>query len=84
MAASDCDLPDLSAMVSRLRGYVAQGEEEWNRNIRNNLSGMFLCMKYEIPLMLKQGGGAIVNKLPGTASVCSVAPNTQQARSKTL
>jgi NAD(P)-dependent dehydrogenase (short-subunit alcohol dehydrogenase family) len=48
-------------------------EKEWNRNIRINLSGMFLCMKYEIPLMLKEGGGAIVNKLPGTASVCSVA-----------
>jgi NAD(P)-dependent dehydrogenase (short-subunit alcohol dehydrogenase family) len=28
-------------------------EEEWNRNIRINLSGVFLCMKYEIPLMLK-------------------------------
>jgi NAD(P)-dependent dehydrogenase (short-subunit alcohol dehydrogenase family) len=26
-------------------------EEEWNRNIRINLSGVFLCMKYEIPLM---------------------------------
>ena len=25
------------------------------------------------PLMLKQGGGAIVNKAPGTASVCPVA-----------
>src|SRR6058998_3306788 len=36
-------------------------EEEWNRIIRINLSGVFLCMKYEIPLMLKQGGGAIVN-----------------------
>ena len=31
-------------------------EEEWNRIIRINLSGVFLCMKYEIPLMLKQGG----------------------------
>jgi NAD(P)-dependent dehydrogenase (short-subunit alcohol dehydrogenase family) len=26
-----------------------------------DLRGVFLCMKYEIPLMLKQGGGAIVN-----------------------
>ena len=48
-------------------------EEEWNGNIRINLSGVFLCMKNEIPLMLKQGGGAIVNKAPGTASVCPVA-----------
>ena len=26
---------------------------------------MFLCLKYEIPLMLKQGGGAIVNTSSG-------------------
>jgi NAD(P)-dependent dehydrogenase (short-subunit alcohol dehydrogenase family) len=26
-----------------------------------NLSGVFHCMKYEIPAMLKNGGGAIVN-----------------------
>src|SRR6266513_5465717 len=40
-------------------------EEEWNRIIRINLSGVFLCMKYEITLMLKQGGGAIVNTASG-------------------
>ena len=26
-----------------------------------NLRGIFLCMKHEIPLILKQGGGAIIN-----------------------
>ncbi|WP_228035885.1 SDR family NAD(P)-dependent oxidoreductase [Oculatella sp. LEGE 06141] len=36
-------------------------EEEWNRIIDINLRGVFLCMKYEIPLILKQGGGAIAN-----------------------
>src|ERR671913_264529 len=40
-------------------------EEEWNRIINVNLRGVFLCMKYEIPLMLKQGGGAIVNTSSG-------------------
>ena len=30
-----------------------------------DLRGLFLCMKYEIPLMLKQGGGAIVNTSSG-------------------
>ena len=30
-------------------------EEEWSRIIGINLSSVFLCMKYEIPLMLKQG-----------------------------
>ena len=40
-------------------------EEEWDRIIAVNLRGVFLCMKYEIPLMLKQGGGAIVNTSSG-------------------
>ena len=40
-------------------------EEEWDRIIDIDLRGVFLCMKYEIPLMLKQGGGAIVNTSSG-------------------
>jgi len=36
-------------------------EEEWDRTIAVNLKGVWLCMKYEIKQMLKQGGGAIVN-----------------------
>jgi 2,5-dichloro-2,5-cyclohexadiene-1,4-diol dehydrogenase 1 len=34
---------------------------EWQRNIAINLTGIFLCLKYEIPAMLKNKGGAIVN-----------------------
>ncbi len=36
-------------------------EEDWDRTMAVNLKGVFLCMKYEIRAMLKQGGGAIVN-----------------------
>lgn len=36
-------------------------EDEWDQIIATNLKGVWLCMKYEIPQMLKQGGGAIVN-----------------------
>jgi NAD(P)-dependent dehydrogenase (short-subunit alcohol dehydrogenase family) len=36
-------------------------EEIWNRVININLTGVWLCMKYEIPQMLTQGGGVIVN-----------------------
>jgi len=43
-------------------------EEIWNRVIGINLTGIWLCMKYEIPQMLKQGQGAIVN----TASIGGV------------
>jgi NAD(P)-dependent dehydrogenase (short-subunit alcohol dehydrogenase family) len=40
-------------------------EEEWDRIIAINLRGVFLCLKYEIPLMLERGGGAIVNTSSG-------------------
>ena len=40
-------------------------EEEWDLIVAINLRGVFLCMKYEVPLMLEQGGGAIVNASSG-------------------
>jgi len=41
---------------------VRQSEEDWDRTIGINLKGVWLCLKYEIKQMLKQGGGgAIVN-----------------------
>jgi NAD(P)-dependent dehydrogenase (short-subunit alcohol dehydrogenase family) len=36
-------------------------EENWDKTISVNLKGIWLCMKYEIPEMLKQGKGVIVN-----------------------
>lgn len=36
-------------------------ESDWDRLININLKGMFLCSKYAIPQMLKQGGGVIIN-----------------------
>lgn len=36
-------------------------EENWDKTIAVNLKGVWLCMKYEIPEMLKHGKGAIVN-----------------------
>ena len=43
-------------------------EEDWDRVISINLKGVWLCMKAEIPQMLKQGSGAIVN----TASIAGL------------
>lgn len=43
-------------------------EENWDKTIAVNLTGVFLCCKAEIAQMLKQGGGAIVN----TASVAGL------------
>ncbi|MGA2613812.1 MAG: glucose 1-dehydrogenase [Spirochaetia bacterium] len=36
-------------------------EEDWDISMNVNLRSVFLCMKYELQQMLKQGGGAIVN-----------------------
>src|SRR5690625_5284531 len=35
--------------------------DNWRRVIDVNLNGVFYGMKYQIPAMLRQGGGAIVN-----------------------
>ena len=45
-------------------------EEEWNRVLSVNLTGVFLGTKYAIPEMLKGGGGIIIN----TSSVAGVSP----------
>ena len=42
--------------------------EDWNRAIALNLTGVFLCLKYEIPAMLEHGG-AIVNMASGAGLV---------------
>ena len=36
-------------------------EDDWNTTIGVNLTGVWLCMKYEIRAMLESGGGSIVN-----------------------
>ena len=43
-------------------------EDMWHQVVAINLTGVWLCMKYEIPQMLHQGGGSIVN----TASVAGL------------
>jgi NAD(P)-dependent dehydrogenase (short-subunit alcohol dehydrogenase family) len=35
--------------------------EQWNRVLSVNLSGVFFCLKHQIPAMIAGGGGSIVN-----------------------
>lgn len=35
--------------------------DEWDQVVRVNLTGTFLCLKYELPVLQRRGGGAIVN-----------------------
>jgi NAD(P)-dependent dehydrogenase (short-subunit alcohol dehydrogenase family) len=48
--------------------YLEQEEKTFDQVVDINTKGVWLCMKYEIPAMLKTGGGSIVN----TASVFGV------------
>jgi NAD(P)-dependent dehydrogenase (short-subunit alcohol dehydrogenase family) len=51
-----------AGIEGQMGGNIAEcSEENWGRIIAINLTGVFLCMKYELPQMLKQGGGSIVN-----------------------
>lgn len=45
--------------------------DEWNLVMNTNTRGVWLCMKHEIPLLIKQGGGAIVN----TSSILGIRTN---------
>ncbi len=51
-------------------------DELFDRVVNVNLRGVFLCMKYEIRYMLKQGGGRIVNvaSLAGLVGFSGFAP----------
>jgi NAD(P)-dependent dehydrogenase (short-subunit alcohol dehydrogenase family) len=57
-----------AGIEGRMADSVAATEENFDRIIAINLKGVWLCMKSEIPQMLKQGGGSIVN----TASIAGL------------
>ncbi|MGJ5673385.1 MAG: SDR family oxidoreductase [Nostochopsis sp.] len=50
-----------SAGIPAVGSLTDISEEEWDQVFNVNLKGTWLCLKYEIKAMLKQGGGAIVN-----------------------
>ena len=56
----DCALNNAGVQPTG-RLFTENAEEDWDRIIDINLKGVWLCMRYEIPQMLKQGKGTIVN-----------------------
>ncbi|WP_225735748.1 SDR family NAD(P)-dependent oxidoreductase [Gulosibacter chungangensis] len=56
-------------------------EEDWNRLIAVNLTGVFLSMKHEIPVMRGSGGGSIVNISSG-AGVMGIRNQAAYAATK--
>ena len=59
---------------------VEQSENDWDRTIDINLKGTWLCLKYELQQMLKQGrGGAIVNNASISGFIGSYGSTTYAA-----
>ena len=50
-----------AGIIGTIVSLVDHTEEVWDLVLDTNLKGTWLCMKYEIPQMLEQGSGAIVN-----------------------
>ncbi len=56
----------IAAPLAPLADYPDDG---WDRTIAVMLTGVYRCMKAEIPVMLERGGGAIVNTASGVGLV---------------
>jgi NAD(P)-dependent dehydrogenase (short-subunit alcohol dehydrogenase family) len=57
----DCAVNNAGIVGPRFTPIADVTETEWDKVMGVNLRGVWLCMKYEIPAMLANGGGAIVN-----------------------
>jgi NAD(P)-dependent dehydrogenase (short-subunit alcohol dehydrogenase family) len=73
----DCAL-NCAGVLGEMAATVECTEENFDRVMRVNLRGVWICMKYEIRQMLEQGGGAIVNMasnagMQGTATLPAYA-----------
>jgi NAD(P)-dependent dehydrogenase (short-subunit alcohol dehydrogenase family) len=70
-----------NAGVSHANSMHELAEEEWDHVININLKGVWLCMKYQIPHILK-AGGAIVNMSSGYGLKGSAFGNSAYTASK--
>jgi len=78
-AFNNAAAPEEGTLAGRLLHEFS--EDEWDRIMEVNLKGVWLCMKYEIPQMLSQGGGVIVNTSSG-AGLMGVASRPAYSASK--
>jgi NAD(P)-dependent dehydrogenase (short-subunit alcohol dehydrogenase family) len=61
---------------------VRQSEEDWDRTIEINLKGVWLCLKYELRQMLKQGGGGAIVNMASTLGLIGSAGVAAYSASK--
>jgi NAD(P)-dependent dehydrogenase (short-subunit alcohol dehydrogenase family) len=66
------DFAHNNAGISPATGNTVQCPRDlWDAIVGVNLTGVWLCMKYEIPAILAGGGGAIVNTASGAGIVAT-------------
>lgn len=59
-----------------------QAEEDWDLTMDINLKGVWLCLKYEIQQMLKQGGGGAIVNMASVAGLIGSAGAATYCASK--
>ena len=59
-----------AGISGEVKPLAESSEEEWDRMIAINLSSVYHSIRFQIPEMLKNGGGVIIN----TSSVCGSRP----------
>ena len=55
------DVLDNNVGIAEVGSVVEVAEDQWDRVFAVNLKSAYLAMKHVIPLMVKQGGGSIIN-----------------------
>jgi NAD(P)-dependent dehydrogenase (short-subunit alcohol dehydrogenase family) len=77
----DCAFNNAGVSSPTMRRFVNLTMEDWSWMMNTNVKGVWQCMKREIPLMLKAGGGAIVNN-SSIAGICTEIGLSVYAASK--
>lgn len=65
-----------AGIESKALTVAEQSLEDWMNVMTTNATGTFLSMKYEIPVMLRQGGGVVINNasVSGHVGFATIAP----------
>jgi NAD(P)-dependent dehydrogenase (short-subunit alcohol dehydrogenase family) len=61
---------------------INESEEDWDRTFDINLKGVWLCLKYEIRQMRKQGGGGAIVNMASVAGLIGLAGAAAYCASK--
>lgn len=87
VAACQAAFGRIDILVNNVGGSAPGGaaelsEEAWNRQLDYNLGSVFLACKHVIPVMIAQGGGAIVNTSSTSGLRYTGAPQVGYAATK--